>query len=102
EGTAGASAALITGGITMQLYQGGPPAGITGVPAGDYAGGLPRTAACFSNNTAPLSSRTVRFISGIHFPPGTFNKPPAALYGIENTNRGCSLHGVDAVVPRAP
>jgi uncharacterized protein GlcG (DUF336 family) len=52
---------------------------------------LARTAAYFSNDQAPLSSRTVRFISGIHFPPGVQNSPNAALYGIENTNRGCTL-----------
>src|SRR5439155_687200 len=52
---------------------------------------LGRTGACFSNDQAPLSSRTVRFISGIHFPPGVANQPPADLYGIENTNRGCTL-----------
>src|SRR5207253_5276739 len=39
----------------------------------------------------PLSSRTVRFISGIHFPPGIMYTGNAALYGIENTNRGCFL-----------
>jgi uncharacterized protein GlcG (DUF336 family) len=33
----------------------------------------------------------VRYISGIHFPPGIDNTPNAALYGIENTNRGCPL-----------
>ena len=52
---------------------------------------LARTGAFFSNDQAPLSSRTVRFISGIHFPPGATNQPTAALYGIENTNRGCTL-----------
>ncbi len=52
---------------------------------------LARTGAFFSNDQAPLSSRTVRFISGIHFPPGVMNQPPADLYGIENTNRGCTL-----------
>jgi uncharacterized protein GlcG (DUF336 family) len=31
-------------------------------------------------------------ISGIHFPQGIKNAPPAALYGIENTNRGCSYN----------
>jgi uncharacterized protein GlcG (DUF336 family) len=72
-----------------------------GVPAGDYAVGLARTAAFFSNNQAPLSSRTVRFISGIHFPPGFTNKPPAALYGIENTNRGCDFNVGAFPVPRA-
>jgi uncharacterized protein GlcG (DUF336 family) len=50
---------------------------------------LARTGAFFSNDQAPLSSRTVRFLSGIHFPPGIPNTPAAALYGIENTNRGC-------------
>jgi uncharacterized protein GlcG (DUF336 family) len=59
--------------------------------ANDVAVALARTGAFFSNNQAPLSSRTVRFISGIHFPPGVANQPPADLYGIENTNRGCTL-----------
>ena len=59
--------------------------------ANDVAVALARTGAFFSNDQAPLSSRTVRFISGIHFPPGVMNKPPADLYGIENTNRGCTL-----------
>jgi uncharacterized protein GlcG (DUF336 family) len=58
----------------------------------DLAVGVARTAAFFSHNMAPLSSRTVRFISGVHFPAGVTNAPPAALYGIENTNRGCDLH----------
>ena len=52
---------------------------------------LARTTAYFSNDQAPLSSRTVRFISGIHFPPGVPNVPNAALYGVENINRGCDL-----------
>ena len=59
--------------------------------ANDVAVALARTGAFFSNDQAPLSSRTVRFISGIHFPPGVTNAPPADLYGIENTNRGCTL-----------
>lgn len=59
--------------------------------AHELAVALARTAAFFSNSQAPLSSRTVRFISGIHFPPGVDNAPNAALYGIENTNRGCQL-----------
>ena len=58
----------------------------------ELAVALARTAAYFSNDQAPLSSRTVRFISGIHFPPGITNAPNAALYGIENTNRGCPLN----------
>jgi len=57
----------------------------------DVAVQLARTGAFFSNNQAPLTSRTVRFISGIHLPPGVQNQPPADLYGIENTNRGCTL-----------
>jgi uncharacterized protein GlcG (DUF336 family) len=61
------------------------------VPADELAVGLARTAAFFSNDQAPLSSRTVRFISGIHFPPGVAGAPSADLYGIENTNRGCTL-----------
>jgi len=59
--------------------------------ANDIAVALARTGAFFSNNQAPLTSRTVRFISGIHLPPGVTNQPPADLYGIENTNRGCTL-----------
>src|SRR5213594_177470 len=59
--------------------------------ANEVAVALARTGAFFSNDQAPLSSRTVRFISGIHFPPGVMNQPPADLYGIENTNRGCIL-----------
>src|SRR5208337_3802182 len=61
------------------------------VNVNDLAVALARTAAYFSNDQAPLSSRTVRFISGIHFPPGVTNTQPAPLYGIENTNRGCIL-----------
>jgi uncharacterized protein GlcG (DUF336 family) len=61
------------------------------VDVNDLAVSLARTAAYFSNDQAPLSSRTVRFISGIHFPPGVANAPTADLYGIENTNRGCAL-----------
>lgn len=59
--------------------------------AHDLAVALARTGAFFSNDQAPLSSRTVRFISGVHFPPGVANQPPGDLYGIENTNRGCTL-----------
>jgi uncharacterized protein GlcG (DUF336 family) len=61
------------------------------VPADELAVSLARTAAFFSNDQAPLSSRTVRFISGIHFPPGVAGTANADLYGIENTNRGCTL-----------
>ena len=64
--------------------------GVT-IPTDDLAVSLARTGAFFSNDQAPLSSRTVRFISGIHFPPGVINSASAALYGIENTNRACTL-----------
>jgi uncharacterized protein GlcG (DUF336 family) len=57
----------------------------------DEAVTVARAGAMFANDQAPLSSRTVRFISGIHFPPGIRNTPNAALYGIENTNRGCQI-----------
>jgi uncharacterized protein GlcG (DUF336 family) len=58
----------------------------------EVAVALARTAGFFSNGQAPLSSRTVRFISGIHFPPGIPFTGNAALYGIENTNRGCPFN----------
>src|SRR3954471_9052746 len=52
--------------------------------SGERALSLARTGAFFSNDQAPLSSRTVRYISGIHFPPGIPYQNPAPLYGIEN------------------
>src|SRR5271154_3273745 len=61
------------------------------IPTADLAVSLARTGAFFSNDQAPLSPRTVRFISGIHFPPGIAGTSNAPLYGIENTNRGCTL-----------
>jgi uncharacterized protein GlcG (DUF336 family) len=64
------------------------------VDANELAVALARTAGFFSNAQAPLSSRTVRFISGVHFPPGILYTGNAALYGIENTNRGC-ISGAD-------
>ena len=70
--------------------------------ANDVAVALARTGAFFSNDQAPLSSRTVRFISGIHFPPGVTNAPPADLYGIENTNRGCTLVNTAAFQSQIP
>jgi uncharacterized protein GlcG (DUF336 family) len=74
----------------------GAPATTTGnfnqvQDAHEVAVALARTAAFFSNDQAPLSSRTVRFISGIHFPPGVAGTANGDLYGIENTNRGCTL-----------
>jgi uncharacterized protein GlcG (DUF336 family) len=85
------------GGSVLAVYR-EPSAGASAtgnfgasVNVNDLAVALARTAAYFSNDQAPLSSRTVRFISGIHFPPGVANASNAALYGIENTNRGCTL-----------
>lgn len=52
---------------------------------------LARTAAFFSADQTPLTSRSVRFLSGEHFPPGVRNAAAAALFGIENTNRGCAF-----------
>ena len=60
--------------------------------AREAALGLARAGALFSNDQAPLSSRTVAFISAPHFPPGVRNTAAGALFGIENTNRGCDLN----------
>lgn len=70
----------------------------------DIALGVARTAAFFSNSQAPLSSRTVRTIAQVHFPPGVVNVPVGALYGIEQSNRGCDLNVIwnpNQCVPRA-
>ncbi|HEY6348540.1 MAG TPA: heme-binding protein [Candidatus Angelobacter sp.] len=86
------------GGNILAVFQKpGAPATATGnfgvsAATTELAVALARTASYFSNDQAPLSSRTVRFISGIHFPPGITDTPNAALYGIENTNRGCPLN----------
>jgi uncharacterized protein GlcG (DUF336 family) len=64
----------------------------TQADSNEVAVALARTAGFFSNSQAPLSTRTVRFISGIHFPPGIPFTGNAALYGIENTNRGCPFN----------
>src|ERR1700733_5394101 len=58
----------------------------------EVAVAMARTARFFSNDQEPLSSRTERYISGIHFPPGVDYTSNAPLYGIENTNRGCSFN----------
>ena len=68
----------------------------------DIAVSLARTTGYFSNDQAPLSSRTVRFISGIHFPPGIADQPNAALYGVENINRGCTLDAAGDAVFNSP
>ncbi len=82
------------GDILALYHKPGSPATSIGnfsrvVDTDELAAALARTAAFFSNSQAPLSSRTVRFISGVHFPPGISFTAQAALYGIENTNRGC-------------
>jgi uncharacterized protein GlcG (DUF336 family) len=85
------------GGKILAVYETvGAPTAAAGnfgvsVNARELAIALARTAGFFSNDQAPLSSRTVRFISGVHFPPGVTDAPVADLYGIENTNRGCFL-----------
>ena len=53
---------------------------------------LARSGAFFSSDQTPLSSRTVRSISRPNFPEGIPNQAAGALYGIENTNRGCALN----------
>lgn len=95
--TAAASALNVSTATIAVVDRSGRPLALfrqPGATAGndDQAIGVARTAAFFSHNMAPLSSRTVRFISGIHFPPGIDDAPVAALYGIENTNRGCSFN----------
>jgi uncharacterized protein GlcG (DUF336 family) len=66
---------------------------------------LARTAAFFSADQTPLTSRSVRYLSGEHFPPGIRDTAAAALFGIENTNRGCSFDAptdsLAQVIPRA-
>lgn len=57
----------------------------------DLAVSLARTGAFFSNDQGPLSSRTVRFISGRNFIPGVANTGASDLWDIEHTNRGCTL-----------
>ncbi len=80
-------------GTILGVYTRVPPSAQTA----DTAVSLARTTAFFSNDQAPLSSRTVRFISGIHFPAGIRNTANAALYGVENINRGCALDADDAL-----
>lgn len=61
------------------------------VDTNELAVSLARTAAFFSNDQAPISSRSVRFLSGIHFPPGVAGSSNAPLYAIESSNRGCAV-----------
>src|SRR5258708_13065690 len=68
----------------------------------DIAVSVARSGALFANHQAPLSSRTVRFISGVHFPPGVKNTGTAALYGVKNINRGCHAAHHTNPVSNAP
>jgi uncharacterized protein GlcG (DUF336 family) len=81
------------------------PTPVSDCRAVDLAVQLARTAAFFSADQTPLTSRAVRFLSGEHFPPGIMNAGAAALFGIENTNRGCSFDAVadpiETLIPRA-
>src|SRR6185295_5960039 len=78
------------GNILAVFRKPGTPANSIGnfgalVDTNELAVALARTGAFFSNSQAPLSSRTVRFISGTHFPPGVSFVDNGALYGIETT-----------------
>jgi uncharacterized protein GlcG (DUF336 family) len=73
-----------------------------GALAPDEAVTIARAGAMFANDQAPLSSRTVRFISGTHFPPGIRNTGNAALYGVENINRGCKVDDSGDAIFNAP
>jgi len=84
-------------GDVLGVYDtGAPPTSIgnlgTTVNTYELAIALARTTSFFSNDQAPLTSRTVRFISASHFPPGIMYEESGPLYGIENTNRGCSFN----------
>src|SRR5262249_23960112 len=94
-------------GVQLGVYRkgGGPQYAIgnLGRPedVDELAVALARTTSFFSHSQAPLTTRTVRFISGIHFPPAVPFVPTADLYGIENTNRGCSFNVDIPNLPRA-
>jgi uncharacterized protein GlcG (DUF336 family) len=61
-------------------------------PSDQVAVSLAMSTAFFSNDQAPISTRTIRFISTTHFPPGIMFTGSGPLYGIENTNRGCGFN----------
>jgi uncharacterized protein GlcG (DUF336 family) len=63
---------------------------------------MARSGAFFSSDSTPLSSRTVRSISRPNFPEGIPNQPAGALYGIENTNRGCPIANHNGTVLLQP
>ncbi len=53
---------------------------------------LAMSAAFFSNDQAPISTRTIRYMSATQFPPGTMFAASGPFYGIEDTNRGCGFN----------
>ena len=85
-------------GNTLAIYKkANAPATATGNfsqvgPSDQVAVSLGISAAFFSNDQAPISTRTIRYISATHFPPGTMFAAAGLLYGIENTNRGCGFN----------
>ena len=95
--------------VVAVVDRGGTPLGVFSGPSaanGDVetALSLARTGAFFGNMGSPLTSRTVGFISANNFPPDIPNQPAGALYGIQNTNRGCPLNATfqpDHYVPPA-
>jgi uncharacterized protein GlcG (DUF336 family) len=85
-------------GNTLAIYKkANAPATATGnfsqvEPSDQVAVSLAMSAAFFSNDQAPISTRTIRYISASHFPPGTMFASSGFLYGIENTNQGCGFN----------
>jgi uncharacterized protein GlcG (DUF336 family) len=61
-------------------------------PSDQVAVSLALSTAFFSNDTAPLSTRTIRFASASQFPPASSFNPSGPFYGIENTNQGCGFN----------
>jgi uncharacterized protein GlcG (DUF336 family) len=96
--------------LAVYLKKNAPPMSVANFsqmqPSDEVAVALARSAAFFSNDQAPISTRTVRYISASHFPPGIENTESGPLYGIENTNRGCGfgvtyLKGQSLPIPTA-
>jgi uncharacterized protein GlcG (DUF336 family) len=61
-------------------------------PSDQVAVSLAMSAAFFSNDQAPISTRTIRYVSATNFPPGTMFAASGPFYGIEDTNRGCGFN----------
>jgi uncharacterized protein GlcG (DUF336 family) len=86
---------------TTGNFYGDPSLGAA-TDAHEVAVGLARTGTFFANDQAPLSSRTVRFITETHFPPGVIDTFNDGQYGIENTNRGCPFDQTLSSMPLTP